>query len=186
VAIISTILLARRERKPANTYDMVSIWWMLPFLGSFTFLTSAVVPYYRFMNATAAVMPLTAIGAFVAIRWFLRLDGAKRAAGVLASVAVVGALGWVFFDGLSHRWASEKAQWINEDARVSLAAVHEVVADAGVRPNIFIANFGDTATAYGWAKTYTNIMRTGLPGEDAQYSATYLGRSRTTWPGGRP
>ena len=93
VAIVSTILLARRERKPANTFDMVSIWWMLPFLGSFTFLTSAVVPYYRFMNATAAVMPLTALGAFVAIRWFLRLDGTKRAAGVLATVAVVGALG---------------------------------------------------------------------------------------------
>jgi sugar phosphate permease len=175
VAIVSTILLARRERKPANTFDMVSIWWMLPFLGSFTFLTSAVVPYYRFMNATAAVMPLTALGAFVAIRWFLRLDGTKRAAGVLATVAVVGALGWVFYDGLAHRWASEKAQWINEDARVSLAAVHEAVADAGVRPNILIANFGDTATAYGWAKTYTNIMRTGLPGEDAQYSATYFG-----------
>ena len=54
VAIVSTILLARRERKPADTYDMVSIWWLLPFLGSLTFLTSAVVPYYRFMNATAA------------------------------------------------------------------------------------------------------------------------------------
>ncbi len=176
IAIVSTILLARRERRPADTFDMVSIWWMLPFLGSLSFLTSAVVPYYRFMNATAAVMPLTALGAFVAIRWFLRLDGAKRAAGILASVAVFGALGWVFFDGLSHRWASDKAQWINEDARVSLAAVHEVVADAGVRPNVFIANFGDIATAYGWAKTYTNIMRTGLPGEDAQYSATYFGK----------
>jgi hypothetical protein len=175
VAIVSTILLARRERRPADAFDMVSIWWMLPFLGSFTFLTSAVVPYYRFMNATAAVMPLTALGAFVAIRWFLRLDGAKRAAGMLASVAVVGALGWVFSDGLSHRWASERAQWIDEDARVSLAAVHEIVADAGVRPNILVSNFGDTATAYGWAKTYTNVMRTGLPGEDAQYSATYFG-----------
>ena len=84
------------------------------------------------MNATAAVMPLTALGAFVAIRWFLRLDGAaKRAAGVLATVAVVGALGWVFYDGLAHRWASEKAQWINENARISLAAVHEVVARRG-------------------------------------------------------
>ena len=93
VAVVSTILMARRERKPAGTYEIVSIWWMLPFLGCFTFLTSAVVPYYRFMNATAAVMPLTALGAFVAIRWFLRADGAKRAAGILASVAIVGAFG---------------------------------------------------------------------------------------------
>ena len=175
VAIVSTILLARRERKPAGTYEMVSIWWLLPLAGSLTFLTSAVVPYYRFMNATAAVMPLTALGAFVAIRWFLRLDGAAKIAGIVASLLIVGALGWVFSDGLSHRWASEKAQWIDENARISLAAVHEVALDAGVRPNVFIANFGDTATAYGWAKTFTNILRTGLPGEDAQYSATYFG-----------
>ncbi len=175
VAIVSTILLARREREPAGTYEMVSIWWLLPLLGSFTFLTSAVVPYYRFMNATAAVMPLTALGAFVAIRWFLRLDWAAKIAGIVASLLIVGALGWVFSDGLSHRWASEKAQWIDEDARISLAAVHEVALDAGVRPNVFIANFGDTATAYGWAKTFTNILRTGLPGQDAQYSATYFG-----------
>ena len=127
------------------------------------------------MNATAAVMPLTALGAFVAIRWFLRLDGAKRAAGILASVAIVGALGWVFSDGLSHRWASDKAQWVDQNARISLAAVHEVVADAGIRPNVFIANYGDIPTAYGWAKTFTNVLRTGLPGEDAQYSATYFG-----------
>jgi hypothetical protein len=175
VAVVSTILLARRERKPAGTYEMVSIWWLLPLVGSFTFLTSAVVPYYRFMNATAAVMPLTALGAFVAIRWFLRLDGAAKIAGIVASLLIVGALGWVFSDGLSHRWASEKAQWIDEDARISLAAVHEVALDAGVRPNVFIANFGDTATAYGWAKTFTNILRTGLPGDKAQYSATYFG-----------
>lgn len=175
VAIVSTVLTARRERKAAGTYEIVSIWWLLPLLGSFTFLTSAVVPYYRFMNSTAAVMPLTALGAFVAIRWFLRLEGAKRAAGLLASLAIVGALGWVFADGLSNRWASERAQWVDEGARVSLAAVNEVAAGAGVRPNVFIANFGDAATAYGWAKTFTNVLRTGLPGEDAQYSATYFG-----------
>jgi sugar phosphate permease len=175
VAIVSTILLARRERRPAYTFDIVSIWWLLPLLGSFTFLTSAVVPYYRFMNATAAVMPLTALGAFVAIRWFLRLDGAKRAAGIMASIAIVGALGWVLSDGLAHRWASDKAQWVDQNARISLAAVHQVVADAGVRPNVLIANYGDIPTAYGWAKTFTNVMRTGLPGEDAQYSATYFG-----------
>jgi MFS family permease len=175
VAIVSTILLARRERQPAGTYEMVSIWWLLPLAGSLTFLTSAVVPYYRFMNATAAVMPLAALGAFVAIRWFLRLKGAGKIAGIVASLLIVGALGWVFSDGLSHRWASEKAQWIDEDARISLAAVHEVALGAGIRPNVFVANFGDTATAYGWAKTFTNILRTGLPGDKAQYSATYFG-----------
>ncbi|MFI5052976.1 MAG: MFS transporter [Acidimicrobiia bacterium] len=175
VAVLSVIWWTRRERKPAGEHEVLSIWWLLPLAGTLTFLAGAVVPYYRFMNATAAVMPLTALGAFVAIRWFLRLDGAKRMAGVLASVAIVGALGWVFFDGLEHRWAGEKTQWVNQDGRVALAAVHEVVADAGVRPNVFVANFADTATAYGWAKTFTNILRNGLPGQDAQYSATYFG-----------
>jgi len=175
VAIVSTVLTARRERMATGAYEMVSIWWLLPLLGSFSFLTSAVVPYYRFMNSTAAVMPLTALGAVVAIRWFLRLDGAGRWAGVLASLVIVGALGWVFSDGLSNRWASDRAQWIDQGARVSLAAVNEVAAGAGVRPNVFVVNFGDTATAYGWAKTFTNVLRTGLPGEYSQYSATYFG-----------
>ncbi len=33
VAVVSTIWMARRERKPAGTYEIVSTWWMLPFLG---------------------------------------------------------------------------------------------------------------------------------------------------------
>jgi hypothetical protein len=32
-----------------------------------------------------------------------------------------------------------------------------------------------TNVAYGWAKTFTNVFRTGLPGEAARYSATYMG-----------
>ena len=185
VAVVSTILMARRERKPAGTYEIVSIWWMLPFLGCFTFLTSAVVPYYRFMNATGGASCRSPRSARSWRSAGSSADGAKRAAGILASVAIVGALGWVFSDGLSNRWASEKAQWIDEGARISLAAVHEVAAEAGVRPNVFIANFGDTATAYGWAKTFTNIMRTGLPGDLAQYSATYFG-TRENYLAGQP
>ena len=52
IAIVSTILMARRERRPAHTYDQAAIWWLLPFLGTLTVLTATVVPYYRFMNAT--------------------------------------------------------------------------------------------------------------------------------------
>ena len=32
-----------------------------------------------------------------------------------------------------------------------------------------------TNTAYGWAKTWTNVFRTGLPGDAAERSVTYLG-----------
>jgi hypothetical protein len=176
-AVGSAILLARRKREPADAYEVVSAWWLLPLAGSFGFLIPGLTayPYYRFMNATAAPIALTGIGAFVAVRWFLRLGQRARIAGVLAAVAVVGALGWVLYDGLEHRWVSEQGQWIDQSARASLAGVHEVVADAGERPSVFVVNFADTATAYGWAKTFTNVLRTGLPGDAAERSATYFG-----------
>ena len=47
---------------------------------------------------------------------------------------------------------------------------------------MLVVNYGDTDdpatgtnTAYGWAKTYTNVFRTGLPGEAIERSVTYLG-----------
>jgi Major Facilitator Superfamily len=192
IAIASIALYARRAKKPVGQYDMVSVWWLLPLLGSFTFLLagstyqtagpgSPVVPYYRFMNATAAIMPLTALGAVVVIRWFLRRSGSAKIAGILVGVLVFGSLGWVLQDGLRHRWVSEANQWADENVRVALASVHEVVAGAGERPNILIMNYADAAddthtnTAYGWAKTFTNVFRTGLPGAADVRSATYLG-----------
>jgi MFS family permease len=181
IAIASTILMARRERRPADTYDQVSIWWLLPFLGTLAVFTSTVVPYYRFMNASAAPMALAGLGAFVAIRWCLRLEGQRRIAGILGAIVIVGAVGWVFNDGLSNRWVSEKNQWANQGVRSSLAAVHEVVADAGPRPSVLVRNYNDTDdetgtnTAYGWVKTFTNVFRTGLPGDMVKYNATYLG-----------
>ena len=136
IAIVSTIMMARRERRPAHTYDQAAIWWLLPFLGTLTVLTATVVPYYRFMNATAAPMALAGLGSFVAIRWFLRLEGPRRIAGVLGVVVILGSIGWVLNDGLTNRWVSERNQWANQGVRSSLAAVHEVVADAGTRPSV--------------------------------------------------
>ena len=181
IAIVSTILLARSERRPAHTYDLASIGWMLAFVGVLTVFTGAVVPYYRFMNASVAPMALTGLGAFVAIRWFLRLDGRAKIAGVLGALIVVGSIGWVLLDGLQNRWVTERNQWANQGVRASLAAVREVVDDAGSRPIVLVVNYNDTDdetgtnTAYGWAKTYTNVFRTGLAGDAAQYQATYLG-----------
>ena len=34
IAIVSTILLARRTRRPAGAYEMVSIWWLFPLSSS--------------------------------------------------------------------------------------------------------------------------------------------------------
>jgi MFS transporter len=193
VAVVSTVLLARRSRRPAHLYDLAAIWWMLPVGGVLTFLAgsefqvsgdpgSPVVPYYRFLNATAAPMALVGLGAFAAIRWFLRSNGRERLVGLLMSVLVVCALGWVLVDGLQHRWVTQSNQWANQAVRTSLSAVHEVVVAAGERPNVLVVNYDDTDiasqrtnTAYGWAKTYSNVFRTGLPGEAVKYSATYLG-----------
>ena len=191
VAIVSTILMARRERRPAHTYDQASIWWLLPFLGTLTVFTATVVPYYRFMNASAAPMALAGLGSFVAIRWFLRLEGSKRIAGVLGVVVILGSIGWVLNDGLTNRWVSERNQWANQGVRSSLAAVHEVVADAGTRPSVLVMNYNDTNdetgtnTAYGWVKTFTNVFRTGIPGDMVKYHVTYLGTAENFLAGER-
>jgi MFS family permease len=183
IAIASTILLSRRAREPARTEEQVSIWWLITFAGAASVFTGAALPYYRFMNASAAPMALVGLGAFVAIRWLLRgRRGPARAAGAFGAVLVVASLGYVLFDGVENRWVSETNQWANQQVRTSLAAVNEVVDAAGERPNVLVVNYGDTDdpandtnTAYGWAKTYTNVFRTGLPGEAIERSVTYLG-----------
>jgi hypothetical protein len=180
VAVVSTILMSRRRREPADQNSVVSAWWMFPFVGVLTILTST-LPYYRFMNASAAPIALVGLGAFVAVRYFLRFKGTALIAGAVAAFLVVASLGWLLADGLQHRWTSEANQWANEGVRTSLAAVSEVVAAAGDRPIVLVVNYTDSDdvtgsnTAYGWAKTYTNVFRTGIPGDKEQLSATYLG-----------
>ena len=232
VAIASTILLSRRTREPARNEEQASIWWLLAFAGALTVVSGAALPYYRFMNASAAPMALVGLGAAVAIRglaarerppawvgaaglalaaialawwqlddgvevWqfllvaglgaltavraFVRIDGMRAVAGGLAAVIVFGSLGAVMWDGLQRRWISETNQWANQSVRTSLAAVNEVVSAAGPRPVVLISNYNDTDdetgtnTAYGWAKTYTNVFRTGLDGDQVRQQVTYLG-----------
>jgi MFS family permease len=181
VAIVSTILVARRTRTPAGQYEQVSIWWMLPFAGVLTFLLGQAIPYYRFMNATAAPMALTGLGAFVAVRWLYRGEGSRRVAGALGALVVVGALAYAFLDPAVNRWAQQDNQWAPQSVRTSLAAVREVVVSAGERPSVLVVNYGNTDdetgsnTTYGWAKTYTNVFRTGLPGTFAKYNVTFVG-----------
>jgi MFS family permease len=183
IAIVSTILLSRRSREPARTEDQVSIWWLIAFAGAASVVTGAAIPYYRFMNASAAPMALVGLGAFVAIRWLLRdRRGGALVAGAIAAALVVASLGYVLYDGVENRWVSETNQWANQQVRTSLAAVNEVVGAAGERPNVLVVNYGDTDdpatdtnTAYGWAKTFSNVFRTGLPGAAIERSVTYLG-----------
>ena len=199
IAIVSTILLSRRTREPARTEDQVSIWWLIAFAGAASVVTGAAIPYYRFMNASAAPMALVGLGAFVAIRWLLRdRRGGALVAGAIAAVLVVASLGYVLYDGVENRWVSESNQWANQQVRTSLAAVNEVVGAAGERPNVLVVNYGDTDdpatdtnTAYGWAKTFSNVFRTGIAGRRHRAlghlpgHAGQLPRGRTDDLGGR-
>jgi hypothetical protein len=181
LAIVATILKSKRSRIPAGRYEQVSIWWMLPFAGVLTFLLGQAIPYYRFVNATAAPMALASLGSFIAVRWLYRGEGLRRVAGALGALVVVGALAWVFIDPAMNRWAQQDNQWAPQSVRTSLAAVREVVVSAGERPSVLIVNYGNTDdetgsnTTYGWAKTYTNVFRTGLPGTFAKFNVTYVG-----------
>ena len=40
---------------------------------------------------------------------------------------------------------------------------------------MFVVNYDDTYQSYGWAKTFTNVFRTGLPGDAVKRSITYFG-----------
>ena len=245
VAIVSTIAWATRQREPARTEDQVSIWWLVAFLGALTVVTGKEIPYYRFMNASAAPMALLGLGSYVTIRWFftdrapakwvgwggvglmlwavaawakpdllsdatpvwiftaLLLIGAlvalrgfagdvlpRAIAGSLVGVLVVASIGWIVVDGLQRRWVSDSNQWANQSARTSLAAVHEVVNAAGDRPIVLLTTGGGrpsatyfdrddpttlTNTAYGWSKTFSNVFRTSLSGDQTERAVTYLG-----------
>ena len=186
IAIVSTILLSRRTREPARTEDQVSIWWLVAFAGAATVVTGAAIPYYRFMNASAAPMALVGLGAFVAIRWLLARPCTVRrcvAGALVVRSLVVASLGSSWSTGSQNRWVSETNQWANQQ-RADLARRRATRSSqaAGERPNVLVVNYGDTTIrrprrtpAYGWAKTYTNVFRTGLPGDAIERSITYFG-----------
>ena len=53
-------------------------------------ITGKAIPYYRFMNASAASMALVGLGAFAAIHWFFT----DRAPSKLIGWAGVGLVAW--------------------------------------------------------------------------------------------
>ena len=109
IAIVSTILLSRSSHEPARTEDQVSIWWLLAFAGAATVVTGAAIPYYRFMNASAAPMALVGLGAFVVIRWF----ASDRPASKVAAFAGVALIVWAAIAYVARDSLSENAPiWI--------------------------------------------------------------------------
>ncbi|MFM8944162.1 MAG: hypothetical protein ACKOI0_02770, partial [Actinomycetota bacterium] len=177
LAIGWTVATARRERTRSEGFGTLSAALLLPFLGVLGFLAGAVYPYYRFMNATVALFPLAGLGLWVAIRWLLAREGRARAAGRVGIAALLAATGFVWFTArdVSH-WSDPDSQWIDQPTRTALAAVRAVVGRSDpASPVLFVIDYEDVYQAYGWSKTFTNVSRTGLPGDAARRSMTSFG-----------
>jgi Major Facilitator Superfamily len=177
LAIGWTIWRARKDRQPSDGFGTISAILLLPLIGSFGWVTGAAYPYYRFMNATVAVFALTGLGAYVAIRWLLGREGAARIAGVVASALIVASIGYIWVNGRqASNWADPNSQWIDQPTRTALAATTAIVeSQPSDAPVVFIVDYDDTYQSYGWAKTFTNVSRTGLPGDAVKRSMTYFG-----------
>ena len=176
LAIGWVVWRARKDRQPASQFGTVSAMWLIPLLGTLGWIAGKAYPYYRFMNATAALFPLVGLGAFVAVRWLLKRGDAKKLVAWVGVVAIVGALAFVWVRGRdASQWASPDNQWIDQPTRTALAAASAVVEHEQGHPIVFILNFGDTYQSYGWAKTFTNVSRTGLPGDAIERDFSYFG-----------
>ncbi len=176
LAIGWAIHRSRRDRAPGDTAVTISTMWLLPLLGMLGWVAGAAYPYYRFMNATAGLMALLGVGTWVAVAWLLRRRGAARAVAWVGVVAIVASLGLVWVRGReAAQWADRDNQWIDQPTRTALAAAREIVERDDDAPVVFVVNFGDTYQAYGWSKTFTNVSRTGLPGDAVKRSMTYFG-----------
>ncbi|HEX6230183.1 MAG TPA: MFS transporter [Actinomycetota bacterium] len=177
LAIGWVIYRAWKDRRPADTAGTISAVWLIPLLGMFGWIAGAAYPYYRFMNATAALMALLGIGAWVAIAWLLNRRGGIRFVAWIGVVAIVASLGFVWVKGRdAARWADPGNQWIDQPTRTALAGVRAIVENEPEdRPVVFLLNFGDTYQSYGWSKTFTNVSRTGLPGDAVKRSMSYFG-----------
>jgi MFS family permease len=176
LAIGWTIWRARRDRQPASGFGTISALWLIPLLGTLGWILGKAYPYYRFMNATAALFALVGLGAWVAIRWLMDRVNLQLAVRVAGSLLVVAALVFVFFAGRSTvRWASPENQWIDQRTRTALSAASAIVEREPAHPIVFIVNYGDTYQSYGWSKTFTNVSRTGLPGDAVKRDFSYFG-----------
>ncbi|HYG73294.1 MAG TPA: MFS transporter, partial [Actinomycetota bacterium] len=165
------------DRQPSEQFATLGTMMLIPLLGMLGWVAGAAYPYYRFMNATVAIFALTGLGAYVAVKWLWQREGAARIAGALAAVLIVASFGYIWVNGReAAQWSDPENQWIDQPTRTALSAVNAVVENAPEdSPVVFVVNFRDEYQSYGWSKTFTNVSRTGLPGDAVKRSMTYFG-----------
>lgn len=176
VGLAWLVVRARRDRRPVGEFGLLSSMWLLPLAGTLGFLAGLVYPYYRFMNATTAIFALVGLGTWVVVRWLLDRRGASRPVAILALVGLLGAFGYVWVEGrVAAQWATPDNQWIAQPTRTALAATRAIVANEPPVPVVFVVNDEDDYPAYGWSKTFTNVSRTGVPGDAVERTRTWFG-----------
>lgn len=178
LAIVWIWQRTRAEAKPADAYRTMIAWWMLPYAATLVFaLSSKPLPYYRFMNSTAALMPLTAIGIWVVGMWLYRKTNKNILVAGVSFVVLAAGLSYGFTNGIEgSRWNDPTNQWLDQDTRVAMASVAAVVKeDPNEHPIVFINNYTKEFKAYGWSKTDANVGRAALPGIVVPRTAQYFG-----------
>lgn len=176
VALASIAVRALRRDASTDDYDRMSLLWMLPFLGTLGFILGLTYPYYRFMNTTLAIMLLVGMGAWVAARYLLRLRA--RVLGVAGVVLIVAALGFVFVDGLRGQWSDTgpRARWLDRAYRIPMASVEAyALTQPEDRPLLFVTDYPPQRVSWGWGKTFANVARAGLAGDQAERSVIHFG-----------
>ena len=154
--------------------------------------TSSLLPVHE--RDGGARCALTGLGAFVAIRWFLRLDG--TALGSRASSArllVVGSLGWVLADGLAAP-LGEREEPVGRRGRADVArrrarGRRRTPGRAPDRPRRELRRHRrDTARTPPTAGRRPSRTSSGpaCRGHGAVLRRPTSGRSRTSWRAGRP
>lgn len=181
VAVCWIALTAFRKGTSADAFRTMSAWWLLPYVASaLTFYMGKVIPYYRFMNSTAAIMPLVAIGIWVIARWALGKSKAGSGVRAVSWVVILGFLSFVFVTAVgigyeTSKWNDPVNQWVDQDTRAAMASVAAVAASDPTRPIVFVDNYFVKYSAYGWAKTYSNASRSSLPSGVGPRAFQYFG-----------
>ena len=179
--IVVAVLWIRRsahvEKKPADAYRTMTAWWLLPYLASVVFVAAGkVLPYYRFMNSTAAIMPLTAIGIWVLGMWLYKKTDRNKLVAAVSFIVLIAGIGYAFGQGIeASRWNDPTNQWIDQGTRAALVSVATVAEADPAHPVVFVNNYDKVFQAYGWSKTDANVGRAGLPGAVAPRTFQYFG-----------